>query len=402
MARDVRCPNPSCTHVFPADKIAGMAALVCPQCGGVFQVRAKKAVATAPGAAPAKPVRKRTTLLWAVAGLMILVSLALMAATIYRRTEPTKSTAPEPFRSTEHNYSFLLPGPPWQRDVELAKNLGAVLAFRRSDPNAVVVLRVRAYPKYVPSPGELGQEAVSRLRRLPLTNLQPEDKPEGAELAGRPTGRFVFQGTRDAELISGDVLFLAYQGSAYWLYRWCPADAVDRAANDFADIAGRFALLDLHPDWQPPRRTFTGPKLKYTLTAEGDRWDTAPYPPANYDPAADLALVGRERDEATDPVRQALLLVALLPAGAGDPLERAKAHLLERQKEVYEGTTLIDEPSGSENIRALKVVNTNERQRFVALRVEGQVVIWAECDYARRPVWEADFRKLLGSYKASE
>src|SRR4051812_9316268 len=109
MARDLRCPNPGCTHVFPADKIAGMAALVCPECGGVFQVRAKKPSPTVAGAAPEKKtLRKRPPLAWVVAGLIILIGLTLMTATIYRRPSPATPAGPEPFRSTEHNYSFLL------------------------------------------------------------------------------------------------------------------------------------------------------------------------------------------------------------------------------------------------------------------------------------------------------
>lgn len=402
MARDVRCPNPGCTHVFPADKMAGVAALVCPECGGVFQVRVKKPSPSVPAGAPARQaVRKRLPLVWILGGLIVLVSMTLMTAMIYRRPTPTTPTGPEPFRSTEHNYSFLLPGPPWQRDNDLAKKLGGVLAFRRDEPTAAVVLAVRPYPKYVPSPGEMRQEAVARLKQFPFTNLQPEDKPAGAELAGQPAGRFVFQGTADGKVVSGDVLFLPYQGAAYWLYRWCPADAVDRAADNFADLAGRFALLNLHPKWQPPRRTFTGDKLKYALTAEGDRWSVAPYPPANYDPAADRALVGQEKEGVSDAARQALLLVVLLPS-EGDAMERAKAHLLDRQKEVYEGTSLADEPSGSDKVRAFRVTNTKDRERFVALRVEGRVMLWAECDYARRPMWEAEFRKLLESYNPAE
>src|SRR5207244_2401107 len=111
----------------------------------------------------------------------------------YRRSQPTAPAKPKPFVSEEHNYSFVLPGPPWQRDSDLAKRLGGVLAFHRDEPATAVVLAVRKYPKYVPAAGELREEAVTRLRKFPFTNLQPEDRPEGV-LAGRPAGRFVFQG----------------------------------------------------------------------------------------------------------------------------------------------------------------------------------------------------------------
>jgi hypothetical protein len=232
-------------------------------------------------------------------------------AAYYRPTQPsTVSSAAEPFRSAEHNYSFLLPGPAWRRDADVAKRLGGLLGFAHKEPDAWVVLAVRSYPKYVPAPGELREEAMARLRRFPFANIQPEDKAE-ATLAGRPAGRFIFQGSVNDTIMSGDVLYLTHQGAAYWLYRWCPATAVELAAAGLADLGDRFALLDERPHWQPPRKTFAGEKLKYTLTAEGDRWEKAQYPAANYDPAADLALVGQERVGATDAARQALTLVVL-------------------------------------------------------------------------------------------
>jgi hypothetical protein len=53
-------------------------------------------------------------------------------------------------------------------------------------------------------------------------------------------------------------------------------------------------------------------------------------------------------------------------------------------------------------VLTLRVTNTKERGRFVVLgvvpRPEGPIVIWAECDFARRAVWEADFRKLVASF----
>jgi hypothetical protein len=412
MAKDIPCPNPGCPHIFPAAAVVGVAALVCPQCTGVFQVKAKTpAPVESKPKSPRRPSARSAMLTWLLAGLIIVVSIGLMTAALYRQREPTK-TGPEPYRSTEHNDSLLLPGPEWQRDADWAKRLGAVLAFRRENPDAQVVFVVRRFPKYVPTIAELRDEAVARLRKLPIENLLHEDKADGGKFAGRPAGRLVFQGAIEGAEVSGDVQFLPHQGEAYWLFRWCPAAAVEQAAASLADLSDRFALLDLKADWQPPRRTFNGTKTKYTLTAEGDRWDKAPYPPENYDPAADLALVGKPQDGAADPTRQAQLMVVILPAGDGDALDRAKAHLLARQKDLYEETTMTDLPAGEDKapskgpqkVIALHVKNTKDRERFVVLsavpRKDGPIAIWAECDFARRAVWETDFRKLVGSYAA--
>ncbi len=417
MPKDIPCPNPGCAHVFPAGAIVGVAALVCPKCGGVFQVKPKKpdpppAVVSPPTTARGKAARY-ALLVWLLAGLIVFLSLGLITAAFYR--QPARPPAgPEPFRSAEHNYSLRLPGPPWKQDTDLAKRLSGVLAFRREAPDAQVALAVRQYANHVPTAEELRDDAVARLRKFPIENLQFEDKSDGATFAGRPVGRIVFQGAVDGMIVSGDVHFLAHQGAAYWLYRWCPTAVVEQTAADLADLADRFALLDQRPDWQPPRRTFTGTKVGYKLTAEGDRWDKAAYPPENYDPVADLALIGKLPDGAVDPTRQAQLLVLLLPGGDGDPAGRAKAHLLARQKEVYPETTVADLPPADDKARAdkvgnvpgrvltLRLTNTKERERFVVLgvvpRPEGPIVIWAECDFVRRSAWEADFRKLLASY----
>src|SRR5207302_4548320 len=128
---------------------------------GVFQVKTRKpdppplpgqTAKTRPGR---KPAMRSAALVWVVSGLIVFVSLGLAVVAVNRPGVPPKRAGPEPYRSTEHNYSFLMPGPPWERDNDLAKRLGGVLAFHRNDADARVVLAVRNYPKYVPALAEL-------------------------------------------------------------------------------------------------------------------------------------------------------------------------------------------------------------------------------------------------------
>jgi hypothetical protein len=421
MPNDIHCPNPACKHLFPAAATAGVAALVCPQCGGIFQIRRasghKADQVEMPSTSALRPAlalptgraSRRTAVVWFAVGLMVFLTLGLLTAAFYRQ-RATLPMGQQPYRSKEHNYSVRLPEAPWQRDADLAKRVGGVMAFRREHPDAAVVLAVRDYPKYVPTATELRDEAVVRLRKLPIEKLAREEKPGGATFAGRPAGRFVFQGVLDGAEMSGDVQFLSYQGAAYWLYRWCPAAAVREVEGDLAELADRFAFLDLRPDWQPPRKTFVGRKLPYSLTAEGDRWDKAPYPPQDYDPAADLALIGQPQPGIADPLRQAQVLVLLLPAGEGDAIARARSHILERHKADYPESTASDIPpktAPKEGLPAklvtMRITNTPDRERFVVLgvapRADGPLVIWEECDFARRELWETDFQKLVASYE---
>src|SRR5208337_1342685 len=49
------CPNPACTHRFPAATVAGANALVCPRCGTLFQFRAAAPTPAYPMGRPVAP-----------------------------------------------------------------------------------------------------------------------------------------------------------------------------------------------------------------------------------------------------------------------------------------------------------------------------------------------------------
>jgi hypothetical protein len=412
LSKSLPCPNPDCKHVFAASEAVGVAALICPGCGGVFQVKGRHAaeplpiVSSTPRTAQASLHRKWRPIVWLVAGSAVAIGLTLVMAAV-NRSPPARAARVEVFRSVEHNYSVRLPGPPWQRDDDVAKRLGGVLAFRRDNPTAEVVLAVRESPKAPPSPGELRETAFARLRQYHVSDLRFEDKSAGASFGGKPAGRAVFQGQIDDTPVSGEVHYLTHQGAAYWLYRWCPAADVETAAADLADVAGRFSVLDFRPEWRPQRRIFSGGKMNYTLTAEGDRWSKAPYPPESYDPISDLALLGRAKEDAAP---QAQLLVLLLPPNGGAPVERAKAHLLARQKEVYPESTATELGNAAiqqaDDAAVMRVDNTKDRARFVIYRAivrpSHLVIVFGECDFVKRDVWEDDMRKLAASFQARD
>src|SRR3954453_11209853 len=105
MPRDVPCPNPGCNHVFPAAAVVGVAALVCPECGGVFQVKQKSGPPPIPDAPAARRRPRSAGLVWLLAGLVVFISLGLATVAVYRKARPPASAGgPEPYRSVEHNY----------------------------------------------------------------------------------------------------------------------------------------------------------------------------------------------------------------------------------------------------------------------------------------------------------
>jgi hypothetical protein len=342
--------------------------------------------------------------------------LTIAAIVLYRpqyRPQPRPAAGPGPYKSPDFNYSFVLPGPPWQRDEATRDRLRAnAFAFHRTDPDAWVALAVRDLPKHVPNAVELREEALRHLRRL-FPDLQLEDAP-GGELGGRPAARLVFQGSVGDAVMSGDCHMADHQGFAFWLFRWCPAGAVESLKDELGGMPGRFGFLNQRPGWQPPRTTFTGSRVAYALTADGDRWSKAPSAPADYDPRADLVLEAREREG--EPPRRATLIVFVMPAeDGGELVERAKAYLLKRQQEIYPETRLDEVPAAEATAPAhtvgtapgrvlhLKVTNRPERERLVVLgvvpRPGGPIVLWGECDYAQRSLWEPQLRRLMASFR---
>jgi hypothetical protein len=318
---------------------------------------------------------------------------------------------PKPYQSESLNFSYRIPGRPWRRDDSTRDRLHVSgFAFRRTDPGAWVALAVRPYPARVPPPAELREEAVRSLRRL-FPDLQSEDDPKGGTVSGKAALRLVYQGSDGDTVMSGDCHILFHQGFAFWLFRWCPAGAVEAVAGELAAMRDRFGLLNQRPDWKPPRMTFAGTKLAFTLTAEGDRWSKAAFAPAEYDPLADLVLVADGRED--DPARRATLIVLRLPAGSGgEPRERAKAHVLERQQDVYPESTMAELPAAGTDVAQpvqmfeLKVTNRPGRERFILLRVvpqpDGLFVLWSECDFARRALWEDEFRRLAATFRLAD
>src|SRR5207248_1446447 len=124
MTPSLPCPNPTCTHVFPPEELAGVAAVACPACGGVFQLQAADLDSAFAPSAPAPPARRRRRSGgWGGVVMTVLmletfaVVLALLAWGGYRQmTRPGRPKAPEPYRSQSLNFQFRLPDTAWGRD----------------------------------------------------------------------------------------------------------------------------------------------------------------------------------------------------------------------------------------------------------------------------------------------
>jgi hypothetical protein len=59
MAKQLPCPNPTCTHVFSAEEVQSVEMLKCPRCGRAFRFRAPASSPSPAAPAPAKPAPQK-------------------------------------------------------------------------------------------------------------------------------------------------------------------------------------------------------------------------------------------------------------------------------------------------------------------------------------------------------
>lgn len=455
MANGIPCPNPQCSHVFPPKSVSGALALKCPLCGAVYKLRTipqKPAPAAAPpvatAATPAAPslssfalpdaspvaLRRAATrrrIGWGKLFVLFLVLGGLVGGLGYagwrwRSLFLDESGAELPGTVSLYpqlNCRYNVPDKPWVSDNEVKSHLKALVALRRTRPEVTFALVVRDFKDRTPRDGEVRDEAIKRLSAYFADSLEWEPA-EDSEIAGLPAQRLIFRGEGDEGSMAGECHLLAYQGVAYWLITWAPAEAVDRAQDDFVQLRQRFGLLRERESWGEKRnvQTFRGQKAGYLLRDTEGIWKEWT-PATDHDPLADLALVAREREAPREEERKeavaATALVLVLEGVKGDlkaAVEAARAHLEEQQKAIYPDTVL--EPVGDKalapekegnvgkargHVVRLLVKNGESRQRFVLLGVvpqaESVLVVQCECDWKRRGLWERDFTQLLGTFQ---
>ena len=446
------CPNPACTHVFSPDSVTGAASLKCPRCGTVFRFRPASArpapparvEATPPPASEGFPVafdpapavirlnrraRKRRppwvrAVVWAALGVVVLI-LVFRGIPWMRDTvipwfnQQYAANNPEVGQIfAQVNCRFVFPGGKWKLDDKVRLfGVAQLLAMRRPDPNAWMVLAARDYQKRAPRDGEMVEEAVNRLGNY-FQGVEWELKPD-EEWAGQRAQRLRFQGDVNQVVMTGDCLFFTNKGLGYWLATWTPAALADQSREELHQVRQGFSLLRERDGWQeatPPVQTFQGHKVVYSLRDTEDLWKEWPNP-KDVEADADLLLQARDRLEAkdVDKMAQAVVLVEKKQPDLTAAARAARAHLEEQQRQLYPATTLevIRDQEGPQDWAApigevpghltkFRVKNSPDRQRFVVLAVvqlpEQVLAIQCECDWKRRSLWAGDFKQLLSTF----
>jgi hypothetical protein len=316
------------------------------------------------------------------------------------------------------NYSFIMPAKPWKLEDSLKAPLQANLfVLRRTDPNAWMALAAKDYATRSPRKGEVIDEARRRLEGY-FKNFEWEETDD-ATLGGQPAQQLIFRGEVNVVAMSGECLVLTYKGITYWFTTWAPVESAEVTAGDRADLHRRFALLPGREGWtekRPPVQTFRGTDGAYQLRDTEGVWEKWPQP-QDEDPAADLALHGKDRldPKDVDKAARAVVLILTKQPDLQAAAAAARAHLEEQQKKDYPSSTFevltdkegpLDRPGPVGDARGhvvkLKVTNGENRRRFVTLAVvrrpDGVLAVQCECDLKRRSLWEREFGQLLHTF----
>jgi hypothetical protein len=428
------CPNPTCAHVFAAEEIRGAAALVCPRCGGRFELQ--------PGADGPPPVEEEadtgvlvdwrhrharppssTGKLFAV--LLIAsgaVTAALLALWWFDLLPGVGGGRFFTFKDRKHNFHLVVPRGSWKEDEAVRKSLGARVALVRTDPYVWLAVLVKDYKTTRPRDAELIQEGPARLRKYFKDNLELGDRVQNAEVAGRPALRLEFQGTRDGVVVRGDCYMLSHRGFAYWVLVWAPKVEDARAA--WGELTGAdhgLVLLDERPGWteQPPQWQTYPARIKapaFTVQAPPGVWEEK-------QPADDkelLHLVGRDPNARRgDNAGNAYVVAYRLPKqpDLAAAVKAARDDLAAREKEKNEDFAVAPaspsdkDGAGSEialgdrtgrTLELARLDGAEQKEYFLLVVVneaEAVLVVRCRCAWEQRQTWRLPFLDLAGTLR---
>lgn len=363
------CPNAQCTYQFDADILPPAAMVTCPLCRTRFPYRANRPVPTAggPGGEPAEDrpsgppvVRLREApqySVWSTAiavGAFCVVLLVVLFG-VLKRGRPSVDPTAEAF--DERLNLKVQPFPAgWEEDVAVRKPMDAnVLGRKRTNPDGYVAVVAKDWVDSQPRAGELDELVRARLRQgVSTVEVQPV---EGETWAGHPAQAVKFTGSIEDEQVRGEAYAIAYKGVGYAFFAWASEANWAGLRDELVGLREKVRPAHLRDNWKPKRAgTETYPsedgtyQLKDTDGAwlkgkPADQWGpkekkfiVEPDDLKGMDPKAVMAFQAeyqiRERGDAKRHAATATALVVELDA-RGDPLEAARAHVIERIKKDY-------------------------------------------------------------------
>jgi hypothetical protein len=356
---------------------------------------------------------------------LLLCALGVVGYLVSQRGTLDSRTRDGGFKNSDYNFAFDPKNAKWQESVELKNKLGvSQLALKHSEPSGFFAVDVIDYHDHNPTPRELDDEARKKLKDWFPKNVETEPlkdaPPQTADrIAGQITYRIVFEGQSEEETASGEVDFFANQGLGYWLYTWAPTASAKDLASDFKAFRKNFTLMGERAAWkqiQQHRQEYEGDAVKgYRLIDASGRWRKEDDPKA-HDDKADLVLHA-DPPKPGLPTQGADVVVMSLPPGK-DPVEQATEHIIQKHVRERYPDTRIEEAyvagdgpkdhvgDAKGHLLQWRINNGPGRERFAIVgiipRSGDTLVLYGECDMARRVTWETLIRQLIESVQIKE
>jgi len=379
-----------------------------------------------------KRTRHSRDLLFRITLLSLLVCFIAAVTFTLLFVLPQFGGSEEERRKVQFNFSFSTSWA-YRDDYKLRRLMDSLLGMSRSNPRGHFVLHVIDYKTREPSPEELLDEAIKRLKagfpRLQYSN--PLNQGKIGELDNEPAFQFEFRGSATDEVpMIGECTFLTRRGYGYWLICWGPAEDEGELAERFQRVRSGFRFANGREGWQPSPRPSTQLMLgdqPIQLNYVNDVWRVEENP-TDYDPRAVVVLRGfelqGERSSRT-PVdtyagKSATVQLLLLDRteDLATAVNQAKAHIIHHLSKVNPGIKLEPYvPEGGQaavfaevgafkgDLRFYEVRVGSEVVRFALLgvvnRPEAMLVIFGECPLEKRGYWMTEFKALVETVRPS-
>lgn len=363
------CPNAQCQYQFDADILPAAAMVTCPMCRTKFPYRATPPVGSEPPPAPLTSTGPRVlnvrnvpqrggilpTILWGAGFSVVLIAL-LFAVYMWNRQKP--------FVNKKHNedrWNFSLDIPDgWEEDAPVRTEMNVnIFVKKKVGAEQWAAMFAKDYGDRSARPAEVRDELLARFKvgqndpDAPrafrnLTQVELED----AKWLKQPAIAYEFTAEYNDLPVHGECHAVQYKGIVYAFYVFAANKEWDGCKAELAAFRNRIQLGSAREKWEEKvsnTRTFSPEGAPYQVEDRDDVWRAAVEDgdlkkgdyvvnPKDIDKHATMAFIARHKFRVGRDTRvregEAKALIVELPKG-GDPLETAKAHVIELLKKDY-------------------------------------------------------------------
>lgn len=367
------CPNAQCTYQFDADILPAAAMVTCPMCRTKFPYRANRPMSEQPQAPPPTPaptgprvVQLRngpqrggilSTILWAGGFSIVLIAL-LFAVYMWNNHKPYVSK-----QLLEDRWNFALDMPSgWEEDTKARVDMNVnIFVKRKVGADQWIAMFAKDYGERSARPGEVRDELLARFK---VTRDDPDNPKafrnmnqvelDGTKWMKQPAIAYEFTADYNDTPIRGECHAVQYQGMVYACYIFAVDKDWDACKGELVAFRDRIRLGTFRDGWKEkksntqihvvegaPYQVEDADSVWKRASEEGDpKKGDYVLNPKDIDMRASMAFMARFKLRTMTDSRQhaaeAKALVIELPKTA-DPLDAAKADVIERLKKDYAG-----------------------------------------------------------------